>query len=119
MAEYLGDPKHPCAGMQRSKSMLSLIEREARANVDSGRANETDVEEGIRDLRHQTIQDLGMVCSELCPLKQLCMLDSFGSNDPLLRIQNLTGNQQRELRAKSHFDLLSSLSEMSIGIFLG
>lgn len=116
----LGNPTQPCDGIKRSKSMIETIEGEARANAKTDLTTINDVEEGLRELKADTVKNIGMTCSALCPKFGRCILESFGADDPLLRKPHdqLNEDQKRELEAKEHFDLLRALSQQALGISL-
>ena len=118
MSRNLGDPKHPCHGIQKSKRYLSTIESEARANADAGTAPVDDVERSLDELKKDTVDRLGRACGTLCPKYGRCILESFGPDDPLLRkpYSTLSADQQREFDAKRHLDMLSILSKQALGI---
>lgn len=100
MPEHLGDPAHPCANIARSKALIDTIAREARANAERGTADAAEVEAGLQELRADAAQRIGGACGDLCPKYGRCILDSFGSQDPLLQVAHPSPEQQRELGAK-------------------
>ncbi len=116
--KHLGDPSHPCRGIERSRNMINAISTEAEHRVNQGATTLEDVEAGITELRHDTTVRLGLTCSKLCPKLGRCLLDSFGNDDPLLRREpwELTHDESLELDAKRHYDMLTMLTKMSMGI---
>lgn len=121
MPRQFGNPKQPCAGIERSRALINTISRDVRERVEQGEANAAAAETGLRDLRTEVAQTLGQACGELCGSQKRCMLESFGPGDPLLRkpVTELSDDDRKELDAKLMYDELKVLGEMSTGVFLG
>ncbi len=119
MPAEFGNPAHPCVDIEKSKALLDTISKSARENAALGTANPDEVEAGLTALRNDVVQNLGMVCSQICGPQNRCMMESFGSSDPLLKKATLNPDEQKELAAKRQYDELKALAEMSMGIFLG
>ena len=116
MATQYGNLGTPCEFMQRVEPLIEGIGEEVRLNIQNGVVDGEQAEADLFDLREEATRVLGGACTHICAQQNRCMLESFGPEDPLLKKLGLSEEEQEELLAKRHFDMITLLYERAKGI---